>query len=840
MSETTTHIDQSGNQSGNPEFDPEFDTEFDTESEWLLRFDGFDAAGEGHREVLCTLANGYWGTRGAAPEARTDTVHYPGTYLAGVYNALSTEVHGALSADAQTHRREDEHLVNAPNWLALWFRTGRSTGPGSSSVGDFSAPDTGWFHPESAEMLDYRQQLDLRRGLLTRRIRYRDSSRHTTTVTSRRFVSRAAPHVAVLETTFEAEDWSGPLTVRSAIDGRVANRNVAADRELAHLHLLPRTARELGPEAVLLEVETSRSGIQIAMAARTRAYAGAERLETTRRYLTDSSRWVAHELDLTLQQGVPVRIEKVVVVSSSRDRTVISPSLSAATWLARVAEPAELLAAHELEWQALWEDSAVHLAGPRQRSLAQNLNLFHLLQTMAQPDADLDAGVPARGLTGEGHSGHVSWDELFVHPLLTLRRPDLSRALLGYRYRRLAEARVAARAAGHAGARFPWQSGIDGREVTTTEEPARRQQHVGLAVAYSVWQHYQATGSVDYLLDQGAELLLEIARYFASLTVYDAATDRYSIPGVMGPDDFHDGYPHAPGLGVADNTYTNVMTAWLLRRALDTVALLENRATRPLWNRLRLRPGELDAWAAISRRLRVPWHADGVISQFEGYESLPELDWARYRAMLGGQARLPGLNQLLADEGKRTDSYRVSRLPDVFLLFYLFSAEELRELFNGLGYQLSTETIRRTVEFYSARSTRGSALSRVVHAWVDARRDRAHSERFLDAALEASQTGTTAEGIHLAAMAGAVDLATRGYAGLEIRDDALWLDPVLPAGMERLEFGLTYRDHPIRLSITPSRLRLTLAGGGSTSIQARIHGQPAELHPGRSHDFPLD
>ena len=850
---------------------------------WLLRFEGFDPAAEGHREALCTLGNGYWGTRGAAPEARTDAVHYPGTYLAGVYNPLSTEVHlgeaiGDTVAAAEAaavgpgirtpfqpvpgspaaelpgaHVRNDEHMVNAPNWLPLWFRTGG--GPGSSSVGDFAAPDTGWFHPETAELLDYRQELDLRRGLLTRLIRFRDTRGHVTRVQSRRFVSQAAPHVAVLETTFVAEDWSGPLTVRSAIDGRVANRNVAADRLLAHLHLMPRTARELTPDSVLLEVETTRSGIHIAMAARTRAYAGGVQLEPERRFLTDSSRWVAHEFDLTLERGVPVRVEKVVVVSTSRDRAVVSPPMAVATWLARTPEPAELLAAHEREWQILWDEFAVHLHSGARQSLALNLNTFHVLQTVAAVDADLDAGVPARGLHGEGYRGHVFWDEMFVYPVLTLRRPDLSRALLGYRYRRLGEARAAAQATGRRGARFPWQSGIDGRDVTPTElfnprtnrwmpDHSGLQHHVGLAIAYSVWGYYQATGDVEYLIEQGAELLLEIARFFAALTEYDDAADRFDIAGTMGPDEFHDGLPGHPGEGVRTNAYTNVMVAWVMRRAVDTVALLEGRSCRPLWNRLRLGPDEVDTWEKIGRRLRLVFHSDGVISQFDGYEGLPDLDWEYYRTTYGTEDHSLGrLDLILNAEGDSTNNYKVAKQADVLMLLYLFSAEELRELIEELGYSLSPDLIRRTVDFYRTRSTHGSTLSNVVHSWVDARADRERSWaalcRALDSDLGDIQGGTTHEGIHLGAMAGSLDMVVRCYTGLEIRDDMLWLHPALPTELAKIAFSINYREQPINLEVTPTNLRLQLPSGGATPIRVRVEGREAQLYPGQTHDFLL-
>lgn len=254
---------------------------------WLLRYDGFDPATEGLREALCTLGNGYWGTRGAAPEVTAaDDVHYPGTYLAGVYNRVRT--------DLGMHSVEDEHMVNVPNWLPLQFKVG----------------DGEWFHPAGPQLVSYRQELNLRRGLLTRIVRFRDEVGRTTRVTTRRFVSQAAAHVAVMDVNFEAEDWSGPLTVRSALDGSIANRNVAAERLLTGRHLTPRTAAAIDGETVLLEMETTQSGIRIALAARTRAFQDDRRLAPSRRLLTDDAGWVAHEFEVHLESGHPIKVEK--------------------------------------------------------------------------------------------------------------------------------------------------------------------------------------------------------------------------------------------------------------------------------------------------------------------------------------------------------------------------------------------------------------------------------------------------------------------------------------------------------------------------------------------------
>ena len=206
-----------------------------------------------------------------------------------------------------------------------------------------------------------------------------------------------------------------------------------------------------------------------------------------------------------------------------------------------------------------------------------NVHVFHLLQTVSKHTIDLDVGVPARGWHGEAYRGHVFWDEVFIFPFLNLHLPDLTRALLQYRYRRLPTARRAAAAAGFEGAMYPWQSGSSGREETQTmhlnpnsgnwlPDNSHLQRHINIAVAYNVWQYFQATGDVEFLAFYGAEMLVEIARFWSSIATYNKALDRFEIRHVMGPDEYHDAYPGADEPGLHNNAYTNVMVAWLLRR----------------------------------------------------------------------------------------------------------------------------------------------------------------------------------------------------------------------------------------------------------------------------------
>jgi trehalose/maltose hydrolase-like predicted phosphorylase len=227
-------------------------------------------------------------------------------------------------------------------------------------------------------------------------------------------------------------------------------------------------------------------------------------------------------------------------------------SLAAREAIRRLGRFDELLRAHTLAWERLWSQCDIALEGDERTQLLLRLHLFHLLQTVSMHTIDLDVGVPARGLHGEAYRGHIFWDELFIFPTLNWHLPELSRALLLYRYRRLSEARWAARQAGYGGAMYPWQSGSDGREESQlthlnpksgrwVPDHTHLQRHVNAAIAYNIWQYYQATGDLEFLSRYGTEMLLEIARFWTSLTTYNRGLDRYEIRGVMGPDEYHDG-----------------------------------------------------------------------------------------------------------------------------------------------------------------------------------------------------------------------------------------------------------------------------------------------------------
>lgn len=579
-------------------------------------------------------------------------------------------------------------------------------------------------------------------------------------------------------------------------------------------------------------------------------------LEVQRRVIEEPG-YIGQEFEVDIKQGETLVLEKVASFFTSRDHAISECSLAARKSVVQAARFDAVMAEHVLTWKHLWRRFDVHVEPADQRfksnvAMLLRLNMFHLLQAVSPNSIGLDIGVPARGWTGEAYQGHIFWDELFIFPFFNYRMPEITRSLLMYRYRRLGEARAAAAAAGYKGAMFPWQSGSDGQEETQAlnlnprsqrwvQDNSFLQRHVGSAIAYNVWQYFQVTGDVEFLHAYGAELILDIARFWSSIATFDEARGRYVIAGVMGPDEFHDGYPDTATPGLDNNAYTNLMAVWVLCRAREVLDLLSEVRRAELDARLGLSAEEFLRWGDISRRMFVPLHCDGIISQFEGYEALRELDWEGYRARYGNIQRL---DLILEAENDNANHYKISKQPDVLMLFYLFSAEELGELLEHLDYPFEHETIPRNVAYYVGRSSQGSTLSRAVIGWVLARSDRQRAMDFFVQALQSDvtdiQQGTTAEGVHLGAMAGSVDLMQRVSAGIEARGDVLHFAPELPREMERLDLRIRYRGHSLDLRLTHDSLRVRGRDGSAAPISLCACDQVYEFVSGTTRVFRLN
>jgi trehalose/maltose hydrolase-like predicted phosphorylase len=796
---------------------------------WTIVYDGYQAEQEGLREALCTLGNGYFATRAAAPEHHDETHHYPGTYLAGGYNRLPSEISGKVI--------ENEDLVNWPNWLPLSFK----------------AEDGEWLSLDNMKLKGYQQRLDLKSGILRRAFTVEDAKGRQTQVNTQRLVHMQHPHIAALQWKVTPLNWSGKMEVRSALDGSVTNNGVPRYRALNSQHLEVLDKGIFKENGLFLKCQTTQSEVVMAQAAVTNVFFERSPAPLERRNIDEAPSIAAQVLSFEVEPQREVEIIKIVAVYTSRDVALSDPVQEAQKAVLRAADFNQLCEEQQRAWARMWKRADTQINGDHEEAqLVLRLHAFHLLQTVSLNSLNLDISVPARGWHGEAYRGHIFWDELFILPLVTRSLPELARSLLMYRYRRLPEARRNAVEEGYTGAMFPWQSGSNGREESQKihlnpksgnwmPDNSRLQMHVNASITFNVWRYFQATEDWEFLYFYGAEMMLDIHKFWASKVSWNEQRQRYEIRGVVGPDEYHTAYPDSDSPGLNNNAYTNLMVVWGFKHSLEMLEMLSRDRRSELLAQLHISEEDLHRWEHISRQMYVPFIGESsqIISQYEGFGELEELDWAYYHEEYGEHLRL---DRIMEKEGKDVNRYKATKQADVLMLFFLFSASELGELLQRCGYDFKSAYIPENIKYYEGRTAHGSTLSQLVYSWVLARSNRAKSWTIFNKALMSDfkdvQGGTTPEGIHLGAMAGTVDLIQRCYTGLEVRSGKLWFDPQLPEELGTIAFRVRYRGVSVEVELKGDQLRVQRREiWNDRPITVVVKGQSFELAKGEGCRF---
>ena len=765
------------------------------EDQWSLSYFDYSREEEGTREALCTVGNGYFGTRGALEECDADGTNYPGTYIAGVYNRLESEVAGRTIVN--------EDLVNCPNWLPVTFRIGNDE----------------WLDVNKTEIVSFTRRLDFRDGVLCRRMVMRDTADRETLIESSRLASMAQPHLAALRYSITPLNYSERISIRSGLDGRITNAGVERYRQLSSKHLEPVVEGGRDNTSYIM-LQTSQSQIQIAEVAQVLVSVNNERVNPE--ITLDRQAGVVHStFDLEAEKNCPITVDKVVAIYTSNDENIENPLEAAQEALQNSGSFEEVLQASAAVWADVWNRIDIQIEGDRLAQKLTRLHLYHLLVTTSPHNVNIDAGIPARGLHGEAYRGHIFWDELFVLPFYDMHFPDTARSVLLYRYRRLDRARAYAREYGYEGAMFPWQSGSDGREETQVvhlnpmsgewgADHSSLQRHVSLAIAYNVWRYFWITNDTEFLETYGAEIFLEICRFWASKAGYSEQTGRYEIDRVMGPDEYHEKYPDSEAGGLKGNAYTNIMAVWAFDTAFKILDVLSGQSRKTLAEKIGLTEKELERWKDISKRIHIPLSDDGILEQYDGYFDLKELDWDGYRKKYRNTSRM---DRILKAEGKSPDEYKVAKQADALMTFYNLDSGQVTEILNRAGYSTRDDLLRVNFYYYLKRTSHGSTLSRLIHSYLaNLVEDRELCWQFYLEALKSdyadAQGGTTKEGIHTGVMAGTVVLALKAYAGLNASGEQVKIAPRLPATWRKVSFSIGFRGDRYHFVVTPESVRV--------------------------------
>ena len=749
---------------------------------WLLHEYGYRPERESGIESRFAVSNGFLGVRAARSISRgamwvswshtLSWASWPRTYVAGLFD--TPNIQPPVPA-----------LVPGPDWLRI-----RLLLDGKPLL------------LRSGELLDHRRTLDMRRGLLLIDWRHRDAAGRIAHVRSMRLVSLADRAIG-LQVVELSVDQPADITVEALMeDAGSGLEAVRVEPDLA----IWRTAESAKSLAVASITELHRNGATLPPAIQS----------------TLQSRWTWGALP-----GQPVTFWRLAAFARSHNggQGVEGEVRSALDRAQRVGWSG-VLEAHEAAWADRWAASDIRIEGDPEAQKALRFAAYHLIGAANPQDERVSIG--ARALTGDSYLGHVFWDtEVYLLPFYILTWPEAARALLMYRYHTLPGARAKAERMGYRGAMYAWESADTGEETTPEHiidlngRPievlcGKQEQHISADVAWAVWQYWRTTADESFLVEAGAEILLETARFWASRA--ELGTDAaFHIRGVIGPDEYHE--------HIDDNAFTNVMAIWNIQRGLDVVDLLRQRwpeRWRTLATRLALTDAEMQLWRDVAQRMVTGFHSQsGLFEQFDGYFELEDIDLGEY------VGRSVPMDVVLGRE--RTQRSQVLKQADVVALFAMLPD----------AYEKKVQATN--FRYYEPRCGHGSSLSRGLHAMVSARLgDVALAERYFRETADIDLADTTtgsAGGIHIAALGGLWQAAIFGFAGLSCRDDGLAFEPHLPPAWTAMEFRVHWRGRRVHVRIEASSRLLSATLEHGQPLMIRSGDQTIEVTPLRAHQI---
>ncbi|MFV0555769.1 MAG: glycoside hydrolase family 65 protein [Lactovum sp.] len=771
-------------------------------SDWAITYNRLETGKKSYgQESLMTLGNGYLGWRGAPIWSEFSENHYPGLYLAGIFNKTKTEVAG--------HEVINEDMVNIPNpQLLRFFIDGKRV--------DFS----------DEFIVDRKSEINFYKGIQTDKYTVR-VDRGFFSLKTTKYVDPLHFHCIGFEATVSAT-FAGKLVIESLIDASVENQNVERYRAF--------DSKEFEVTKILdnlVLAKTSESKINLAIAARTKVSG-----QPIHQEKNSSLDQLIERVHLSFGEAEKIRIEKVIVLATSHETE--NPELYVRKELEDLS--LESIRRHSVDyWENIWREADIKIDSENEDlQLMIRMNIFHIRQA-AQHHANqyLDTSVGSRALTGEGYRGHIFWDEIFVIPYYSANDPKTARDLLLYRLKRLEAAKKNAEFQHEKGAMFPWQSGLEGDEqsqfihlntVNNKWEPdySRYQRHVNLAIVYNLFIYYQFTGDDSILNEGGLELLLETTKFWLN-KVEIGENGRYHIDGVMGPDEYHEAYPKQKESGICDNAYTNLMLVWSLNWLFSLPKNPHINLT--YWaEKTEFDNNLFEKAKKVSENLYLEIDEEGVIAQYAGYFYLKEVDFSRYKQIYGDTHRI---DRLMKAEGISPDEYKVAKQADSLMAIYNLGEKEVKKLVEQLSYQLPENWLEINYDYYLKRTVHGSTISRPVFAAVSLALGKiGEAVELLTEAIGSDyydiQGGTTAEGIHIGVMGETLKLIQNDFAGVSLEGGEFSIAPQMPGTWKRLSFSQKFRGVKIQIELTSQLISLR----ADKDIQIKVYGKEFMLEAG--------
>jgi trehalose/maltose hydrolase-like predicted phosphorylase len=510
--------------------------------------------------------NGLLGVRVPPAGQGYEAGHVPAqSELAGFYG----QAHTGTAAERVQQR------ANIPTWSTLTLNVGGST-----------------FAPRTGNVSDYSQSLNLHTGIVTTHGRWTAKGGKVTDVTYRMLTDRARENVGLVRLRFTPQ-WTGTATVTDLIDG---TPDTKTPKNVPVLTTGVGKSWDLGTREDDVTIQTIGTGISATLASELQPGAGISAPST--RAAASRAQSVGQRVRFPVVKGHTYTLTKYVGIQDTEQSSATAQTAQQAAASAESVGFKALLAENRAAWALMWK-GRIDITGDSKLATAVNASQFYLWSSTS---ADQQWSVSPAGLSSNGYDGHIFWDaETWMFPTLLAQHPDLAGAMEDYRFNRLANARKHAQATGAKGARFPWESALDGTEQipppASINSEGLYEQHITADIALAQWQYWLATGNHSWLTQRGWPVISGAATYWAS-RAQKVAGGGYVISHVTGPDEENP--------NVSDEAYTQVAARTTLKDAIQAAHATGHSV-----------PAN---WAAIATGLQVPV-AHGINPEFDGYEN---------------------------------------------------------------------------------------------------------------------------------------------------------------------------------------------------------------------------
>ncbi|MFW6229436.1 MAG: glycoside hydrolase family 65 protein, partial [Halanaerobium sp.] len=674
-----------------------------------------------HNEAIFALGNGYMGLRGTLEEdyPGSEETTTPGFYINGVY--ASEEI--IYGEEAPNLPQNGQTMVNLADWSEINLYINEEK-----------------LNLLKGQILDYKRELDLQQGILRRQILWEDRQGRKVEIKITRLISLSREHVGAIRYQFKAVNFSGKISVNSAINGDISN----------HHHLRDKKAVEV----IESEVDTN-TGYLIHKVKSTEfkvAYVAEHILdkyskdncEIKKRSSDNRVDWI---FEISAVEGEEYTIDKIVGVNHSQEEGE-NPLSNARASAARASITGfENLVEEQAEFMSgYWQDVDVKIDGDDALQQAFRFNAFHILQATGK---DGQTSVAAKGISGEHYEGHYFWDtESYILPFYAFQRPEVARNLLLFRYNTLDRARKNAKRMKLDGVLFPWRT-INGEEASGFFMGSTVQYHINADIAYAVNLYYQISKDQEFIENYGLEILIETARMWLSLGSYIPMKDnQFCFNVVCGPDEYKP--------GVNNNAYTNYMAKFNLDIAVKMAEIIKNKSPekyKRLAERIELTEKEIQNMKEVKEDIYLPYD--------EKLEITPQDDSFLYKNPIEvdniPEAELPLVKNWHPLVIWR---YQVIKQADVILLML------------QLGDQFGRDLKIRNYDYYEPKTTHDSSLSPAIYSIIASEigyKNQAYNYFMQTARLDLDDYNENAyQGVHTACMGGTWLSLVQGFGGMRM------------------------------------------------------------------------